>query len=142
MRLRLVKIPAVAVLALARPGAAQAALFEYDGSFGSGVNPDGRFGQVSGIAVDEVGRVFVADSTGGRVEVFDNAEAGNGFLGVIADGETRPTRVAVDQRQRVLVPDAPANGIDKFDSFNNRCDFLRASGSSRAALGEPLGAPV
>src|SRR5205823_9182718 len=109
MRLRLVNIAAVAVLALALPAAARAALFEYDGSFGSGVNPDGRFQQASGIAVDEAGRVFVSDAAGGRVEVFDNAEAGNGFLGVIGEGVTRPTGVAVDNRQRVLVADAAAN---------------------------------
>src|SRR3954451_1810125 len=139
MRLRLVHIAAAAVLALALPAAAQAALFEFDGSFGSGVNPDGRFQQAAGIAVDEAGRVFVGDSAGGRGEVFDNAENGNGFLGVIADGVPRPTGVAVDNRQRVIVADAAANVLDKFESFNDGGEFLRAIGSSGQALGELQG---
>src|SRR3954451_8604577 len=80
MRLRVPYILVVAVLALALPAGAHAALFEYDGSFGSGVKPDGGLPGPSGIAVDEAGRVFVADSGGGRVEVFDNAENGNKFL--------------------------------------------------------------
>src|SRR3954466_4803621 len=139
MRLRLVHIAAAAVLALALPAAAQAALFEYDGSFGSGVNADGRFSQAAGIAVDEAGRVFVADAGGGRVEVFDNAEAGNAFLGVIADGVTRPTGLAVDNRNRLDVADAAANVIDKFENFNDGGDFLRVIGSSGQALGELQG---
>ena len=139
MRLRLFYILALAMFALALPAAAQAALFEYDGSFGSGVNPDGRFNQPAGIAVDEAGRVFVADAAGGRVEVFDNAENGNTFLGVIADGVTRPTGVAVDNRNRLDVADAAANVIDKFDSFNDGGDFLRVIGSSGQALGELQG---
>src|SRR5947209_784941 len=101
MRLRLSHILLVAVLVLAAPGAAHAGPFEYDGSFGSGVNGNGRFVSASGIAVDEAGRVFVSDSGGGRVEVFDNAEAGNAFLGVIAEGVTQPTGVVIDNRQRV-----------------------------------------
>jgi Thrombospondin type 3 repeat len=139
MRLRLPYILVLAVLVLAAPAAARAALFEYDGSFGSGVNPDGRFAQASGIAIDEAGRVFVADAAGGRVEVFDNAENGNTFLGVIADGVTRPTGVAVDNRNRLDVADAAANVIDKFDSFNDGGDFLRVIASSGQALGELQG---
>src|SRR5690349_22662656 len=121
MRVRVRYILILAMLALAAALGASAALaapFEYDGSFGSGVNPDGRFVKAMGIAVDEAGRVFVADAGGGRVEVFDNAEAGNKFLGVIADGVTQPTGVAVDNRQRVVVADAAANVIDKFEAFN------------------------
>src|SRR4051795_7901983 len=139
MRLRLPYILVLAVLALAAPAGAQAALFEYDGSFGSGVNPDGRFVRAMGIAVDEAGRGFVADAGGGRVEVFDNAEAGNKFLGVIADGVTQPTGVAIDNRQRLVVADAAANVIDKFESFNDGGDFLRVIGSSGQALGELQG---
>src|SRR4051794_7347971 len=135
MRLRLSYILVLVALALAVPAVAQAALFEYDGSFGSGVNADGRFASPSGIAVDEAGRVFVADSGGGRVEVFDNAENGNKFLGVIADGVTRPTGVAIDNRQRVIVADIAANVIDKFESFNDGGEFLRAIGSSGQGLG-------
>ena len=71
--------------------------------------------------------------------MFDNAEAGNAFLGVIADGVTRPTGVAVDNRQRLVVADAAANVIDKFDSFNDQGDFLRAIASGGQALGELQG---
>src|SRR5436190_7663350 len=139
MRFRLSHILVLAVLALALPAAAAAAPFEYDGSFGSGVNPDHRFVSPAGIAVDEAGRVFVADSGGGRVEVFDNAENGNTFLGVIADGVTRPTGVTVDNRNRLDVADAAANVIDKFENFNDGGDFLRVIGSSGQALGELQG---
>src|SRR4051794_924050 len=139
VRVRYILILAVLALASVPASAAFAAPFEYDGSFGSGVNPDGRFSQAAGIAVDEAGRVFVADAGGGRVEVFDNAEAGNAFLGVIADGVTRPTGLAVDNRNRLDVADAAANVIDKFENFNDGGDFLRVIGSSGQALGELQG---
>src|SRR3954466_10629522 len=135
VRVRYILILAVLALASVPASAALAAPFEYDGSFGSGVNPDGRFVRAMGIAVDEAGRVFVADAGGGRVEVFDNAENGNKFLGVIADGVTQPTGVAIDNRQRVIVADIAANVIDKFESFNDGGEFLRAIGSSGQGLG-------
>jgi sugar lactone lactonase YvrE len=135
--MRRLLLPLLLVLAaLAAPAAARAAIFEYDGSFGSGVNGNGRFVSGSGIAVDEAGRVFVADSGGGRVEVFDNAEAGNKFLGVIGEGVTAPSGVAIDNRNRVLVADTAANVIDKFEAFNLGGDFLKAVGSGGQALGE------
>src|SRR4051794_37478134 len=170
VRVRYILILAVLALASVPASAAFAAPFEYDGSFGSGVNPDGRFVRAMGIAVDEAGRGFVADAGGGggggfgkaeggqkvlggvarggtpatgggggRVEVFDNAEAGNKFRGVIADGVTQPTGVAIDNRQRLVVADAAANVIDKFESFNDGGDFLRVIGSSGQALGELQG---
>src|SRR3954464_3573444 len=135
VRVRYILILAVLALASVPASAAFAGPCGDAGSFGSGVNPDGRFVRASGIAVDEAGRVFVADSGGGRVEVFDNAENGNKFLGVIAEGVTRPTGVAIDNRQRVVVADIAANVIDKFDSFNDGGEFLRAIGSSGQALG-------
>ena len=54
-------------LALAAfPASASAQLFIPAGSFGSGVQPDGRFVQPAGIATDDAGRVYVADTGGGR----------------------------------------------------------------------------
>jgi hypothetical protein len=134
--MRFVPLLAITLLLALPVGAAQAGLFQFEGSFGSGVNPNGRFTHAAGIAVDSAGRVFVADAAGGRVEVFDNAEAGNKFLGVIGEGVTRPTGVAIDNRQRVDIADAAANVIDKFDNFNDGGEFLKAIASGGQALGE------
>src|SRR6476661_1435866 len=96
-----------AVLAvLAMPAAASAALFTPDTSFGSGVQPGGRFVQVGGISTDNAGRVYVADTGAGHIEVFDSGEDGNTFLQTIGDGVLKqPVDVDVDLRNRIFVTD-------------------------------------
>ena len=49
------------------------------GGFGSGARAEGFVDPVA-IAVDDAGRVYVADAGAGHVEVFDSATAGNRYL--------------------------------------------------------------
>ena len=64
-RCMLVAVAALAC-ALALPAAAHAQLMSFDGSFGSAIQPGGRFANAQGIATDGAGRVYVADPTAGE----------------------------------------------------------------------------
>jgi hypothetical protein len=127
---------AVAV-ALVLPGAASAALFGADGSFGSGRQADGRFVDIGGVAVDNAGRVYVADSGSGRIEVFDSGEAGNGYLTSIGEGVlVQPVGVEVDLRNRIFVADQGRDKVVEFDTLNDRAPFMREWGGSGTELGK------
>src|SRR5687768_14219682 len=92
---------------LAAPPPAPAALFSYEGEFGSPNTGTGRFLAPAGVTTDEAGRVFVADTAAGRVEVYDNASDGNRFLGVVGTGEvSAPVGLAMDVRGLIYVADA------------------------------------
>jgi DNA-binding beta-propeller fold protein YncE len=125
-----------AAVALSLPGAASAALFGPDGSFGSGVQADGRFVDIGGVATDDAGRVYVADSGTGRIEVFDSGEAGNGFLTSIGAGVlTQPVGVEVDLRNRIFVADQARDKVVQFDRLNKGAPFMREWGGSGTELG-------
>lgn len=86
--------------------------------WGSGGSGDGLFNGISGVAVDGIGNVYVADVSNHRIQKFD----GNGaFLtkwGALGtrDGEFRdPAGVAVDVSGNVYVVDQSNNRIQKFD---------------------------
>src|SRR5436190_1865290 len=92
-----------ALAALSFPAAASAQSIGFDGAFGSGSQPDGRFVQPGGVATDLAGRVYVADTGAGRIEVFDSAVAGNKFLKTIGEGMLKqPVGVYVDLRNRIF----------------------------------------
>src|SRR5947208_17082386 len=104
---------AALVAMLAIPAAASADLFAADASFGSGVQPGGKFAQVGGVATDNAGRVYVADTGAGHVEVFESGEFGNTFLRTIGDGVlVQPVDVGGDERNRHAGPDqAPRDAV-------------------------------
>jgi DNA-binding beta-propeller fold protein YncE len=136
MRRALFLVLAAAVAALLTPGAASAALFSPDTSFGSGVQPGGTFAQIGGIATDDAGRVYVADTAAGHIEVFDNGEAGNKFLGTIGDKIlTAPTDVDVDLRNRIFVTDTARDKVVEFDTFNSGAKYMREWGGTGTQLG-------
>src|SRR3954470_103767 len=111
---------------LAMPAAASADLFSADSSFGSGVQPGGKFVQVGGVATDNAGRVYVADTGAGRIEVFDSAEFGNGYLRSIGQGTlVQPVDVEVDLRNRIFVTDQARDKVVEFDTYNNETPFMR-----------------
>jgi hypothetical protein len=124
------------VLAGFGPATASAQLFADDGSFGSGVQAGGRFVDPGGVATDIAGRVYVADSGAGHIEVFDSGEDGNTFLKTIGDGVLKqPVGVAVDLRNRIFVADAGNDQIVEFDTFNDGAPFMRSWGGSGTELG-------
>src|SRR4051812_7942598 len=132
---------AALVAAFVFPAAASAQLFGYDGSFGSGApGSGGVFGDPAGIATDLAGRVYVADTAKGRIEVFDSGEEGNKFLRTIGDGLLKqPVGVFVDLRNRIFVADAGVDQVLEFDTFNSGAPFMRNWGGSGTELGKMSG---
>src|SRR4051794_3801321 len=140
MRRALLPLLAALVAALAMPGAASAELFSSDASFGSGVQPNGRFAQVGGVATDNAGRVYVADTGAGRIEVFDSGEFGNTYLGSIGVGTlVRPVDVEVDLRNRIFVSDEGRDTVVEFDMLNRSAPFMREWGGSGTELNKMSG---
>lgn len=130
----------LATLVLAFPASASADLFAPDGSFGSGLQAGSRFQSPAGIATDNAGRVYVADSGSGRVEVFDSGEDGNGYLRSIGEGQlVQPVGVAVDLRNRLFVVDAGRDVVVQYDSFINDNAYMREWGGSGTELGKMSG---
>jgi Thrombospondin type 3 repeat/NHL repeat len=140
MRRALPLLLAALVVVLAMPATAGAALFSADSSFGSGVAPGGRFVQVGGIATDNAGRVYVADTGAGRIEVFDSAEAGNVYLTSIGVGTlVQPVDVEVDLRNRIFVTDQARDKVVEFDTFNDGAPFMREWGGTGTELNRMSG---
>ena len=114
-----------------RPAAIEAV---YVGSIGGGPLK-GHFRHPRGIAVDEAGRVFVADNYC-RVQVFD---ADGGFLymwGTAGEGPgqfRRPVAIAIDQAGLVYVADAVNARIQV---FTREGVFVRAWGSKGSGPGQ------
>src|SRR5947209_7288641 len=87
----------------AAPAIAHAGLFSLQGSFGQGI-----VGNPEAITTDSAGRVYVVDSAKRQIEVFDSAEAGNGYLGAFgaSDNLQHPSGIAIDNHNRIYVADA------------------------------------
>lgn len=129
-------LPLILALALAWAAPAHAQLLTDTGSFGSGARQQGFVEPVS-IAVDDAGRVYVADAAAGRVEVFDSAPANNRFLLSLGEGKlVRPVAVAVDNRQRVYVADAGRNVIERYDAASRKFAPRGSLGGPGQALGQ------
>src|SRR5689334_18248650 len=125
-----------AVLAvLAMPAVASAALFSADTTFGSGVQPGGKFIQIGGVATDNAGRVYVADTGAGHIEVFESGEFGNTFLKTIGDGVLKqPVDVEVDLRNRIFVTDQGQDKVVEFDTLNDGAPYMRDWGGPGTEL--------
>ena len=124
---------AVACAAAVAPAVASAQLFTVQGEFGQG-----QVTQPTAIATDTAGRLFVLDAGSRRIEVFDNWEAGNAYLGSFAaDANLQdPTGIAIDNRNRIWVADAARNQIIRFDTYNDGAAPLRVTGGPGSDIGE------
>jgi DNA-binding beta-propeller fold protein YncE len=130
MRRALPSLLAALLAVLAMPAAAGAALFSPDSTFGQG-----RFTQVGGVATDNAGRVYVADTGAGRIQVFDSGEDGNAYISSIGDGKlVRPIDVEVDLRNRIFVTDEGTDKVVEFDTFNRGAPYMREWGGSGTEL--------
>ena len=111
-----------------------------EGGFGSGARPGG-FADPTSVAVDDAGRVYVADRGAGHVEVFESATAGNRPLATIGEGVLQePVSVAVDNRQRVYVADAGRDVIEVYGPAIERfapVGTLSGPGQSLGKLDDP-----
>jgi DNA-binding beta-propeller fold protein YncE len=127
-------LAAAALLCLIAPPAASAQRFVTEGEFGTFTDP-------RALAVDDAGRVYVADAGAGRVYVYDRAQDGNRLVREIGEGVLkRPTGVAVDNRGRVYVADAERDVIELYESASDRFarrGTLSGPGTSPGELDEP-----
>jgi Thrombospondin type 3 repeat len=139
-RRRAAVVAAVLACALALPAAAHAGLMTFDGSFGSALQPGGKFADAEGIATDGAGRVYVADPAAGDVEIYDNARNGNRFLTTLGAGLLHnPEGVAVDNRFHIYVGDDGRDTVSMFDVFSSGMTLEREWGGAGQALGQMLG---
>src|SRR4051812_40941646 len=140
MRCALPTLLAALVAVFVMPATASAQLIVPDTSFGSGVQPGGQFLQIGGIATDNAGRVYVADTAAGHIEVFDSGEDGNTFLRTIGDGVLmQPVDVEVDLRNRIFVTDQGADAVLEFDTLNDNAPYMRTWGGTGTELGRMSG---
>jgi sugar lactone lactonase YvrE len=138
-RRRAAIVAAVIACALALPAVAHAQLFSFDGSFGSGRQAGGKFANAQGIAADAAGRVYVADPTAGDVEIYDNVENGNRYIGTLGGGLLRnPDGIAMDDRFNVYVTDDGRNTISMFDQLSGGLTLIREWGGTGQGLGQML----
>lgn len=121
---------AAAGCALALPAPAAAIDFQPDGSIPGFVQP-------AGVATDDAGRVYVADTGRGRVEIHHNARNGNAFLRTLGDDVLDcPVGIRIDNRGRIYVADACLDRVVMFDSFVDDGTVRRTFGSSGQAFGQ------
>src|SRR5690349_629437 len=94
---------ALACVWLALPAVASAQMFTVENTFGQDHVTD-----PAAIATDSGGRIFVLDGATKTIAVFDNAEAGNAYIGSFGGDAAlqRPTGIAIDNRNRIWVADA------------------------------------
>jgi DNA-binding beta-propeller fold protein YncE len=131
---------AAACLLLSGASIARAQSFQFLGAFGSGVQPGGDFADAEGIATDAAGRVYVADSTAADVEIYDNAAAGNRFLGLLNTVKfIKPTGIAIDDRDHIYVADAGTNTVTLFDTYSAGMPVIRQWGGSGQGIGQIAG---
>ena len=128
----------VAVCALLiLPATAGAQMFQFLGSFGSPLSSNGKFTDPESIATDAGGRVYVTDTSAGRVEIYDNAQHGNTFLGTLGVGTlTRPTGIAIDDRDHIYVADAGNDTITLYDSYSAGMPVIRQWGGTGQGIGQ------
>jgi tripartite motif-containing protein 71 len=100
---------------------------------------NGQFNDPGGIAVDQVGNVYVVDEYNNRVQKFDS----NGkFITAWSSAQFQPSTIAVDSVGYVFVVDYGNKRVQEFDSNGT---FIRAWGSSGSGNGQfqgPMGIAV
>ena len=117
-----------------------------DGPMGYG---DGQFQEPWGIAVDDDGRVYVADTWNHRVQVF---ESDGTFLykwgeyGQTTSGDTwllyGPRDIALDGEGRVYVTDTGNKRVMVYDQAGNFLDQWGSEGILPGSFSEPVGIDV
>jgi DNA-binding beta-propeller fold protein YncE len=123
----------VAWAACAGSAWAQAPSFQVETAFGGD-----RLVAPSAITTDPAGRVFVTDTATHRVDVFDNASAGNAYITSfgVNDGLQQPSGIAIDNRNRIYVADAARAIVLRFSSLVEGAEVIRVLGEPGTEVGE------
>ena len=139
---RLLATVAAALAASASAGAAGPALPSFLTAWGTAGTGDGAFKLANGIAVDDRGDVYVADTDNNRIQEFSfdgrfvarlGRNGGDGSAGSGPGELARPFGVAVDGWGNVYVAD---NVNDRVVKYSSRGRFVAAWGSTGAGAGQ------
>ncbi|HEV2122766.1 MAG TPA: hypothetical protein VGW38_08335, partial [Chloroflexota bacterium] len=110
-------------------------------AWGAEGNGDGQFKEPMGVAVDNQGNVYVADTWNHRIQKFDSSgkfvtkwSGQGGFWG--------PRGIAVDGQGNVYVTDTGNKRIQKFDSSGKFIAQFGTGGAGQGQLNEPIGLAV
>lgn len=131
-----------AALLVAHPALAQPDFLLKWGSAGSG---PGQFNDPSGIAVDALGDVYVADQNNHRIQKFDGDGAYLTEWGGLGTGNgdfNTPRDVAVDASGYVYVTDSGNNRVQKFTDTGTYVDQWGGLGSGDGQFRTPKGIAV
>ncbi|MHC4443704.1 MAG: 6-bladed beta-propeller [Planctomycetota bacterium] len=126
------------------PGNGRVQIFESDGTFvtefGEPGSGDGQFSPPSapdGIAVNnDLGRIYVADSSGDRIQVFNLSGVFQFKWGSTGSGNgqfNNPGQVALDVNGDVYICDSLNDRVQKFDADGN---FIWTFGSNGSGTGQ------
>ncbi|MDD4445962.1 MAG: PKD domain-containing protein, partial [Eubacteriales bacterium] len=128
-------------IAVAEPPA-----YEFVKSWGSEGSSDVEtFSYPTGIAVDAVGNVYVADFLNHCIRIFDSSGtfiATWGSYGSGNDQFNRPTGIAVDAAGNVYVADYYNNRIQKFNASGSFLTTWGSEGSGNGQFNKPWGVAV
>lgn len=126
-------------------------VFEFDPStgaisnvlvFGSAGSGTGQFNKPSGIAIDSLGNIVVADTKNHRIQRFGSTGSylGQfGTLGTLAGNLNEPADVAVDSNGVVYVADRGNHRLQGFDSLGTALWTLGGAGSGPGQFSLPNG---
>ncbi|MEI7541776.1 MAG: NHL repeat-containing protein [bacterium] len=111
--------------------------YQQDGTFVSGIAGEGdkigQFKEPSGIAVDTLGNLYVADAWNGRIQKFDSKLNPKAQVGGTKGGFWSPRNVSVSKAGVVYVADTGTSRIHRFDS-----ELVRI-GNPGGGVGKALG---
>ncbi len=129
----------------ATPGTITAAAPGYIDQWGSNGFGNGEFIFPVGVAVDTLGKIFVADREGHRIQKFDSAGTYLAKWGNFGSGNGEfsfPAGVAVDCSGNVYVVDTGNNRIQKFDSAGSYVSQWGSTGSGNGQFMIPAAVAV
>ncbi|ACL16750.1 PKD domain-containing protein [Methanosphaerula palustris] len=115
--------------------------YAYATQWGSSGSGDEQFSSPSGVAVDSVGNVYVADVGNNRIQKFTSTGTFIKKWGSSGSGDgqfSSPSGVAVDSAGNVYVADTGNNRIQKFTSMGI---FIKQWGSSGSGNGQFFSSP-